>query len=97
MLFPSATTLNNATQTQRELIEKENNPSKWTCNCVVVARSSVCASYSVLNLVIYDIKLRCTFFSGFERHLEDAQKKKDREEADYVQKMVSFGGVDGGF
>ena len=28
-------------------------------------------------------------FSGLEKHLEDAQKRKEREQTEYVQKMVS--------
>ena len=29
-------------------------------------------------------------FSGLKKHLEDAQKRKEQEEADYIQRMVSY-------
>ena len=54
--------------------------------------STILSDRFLSSVVIYDIKLGCTYFAGLERHLEDAQKRKDKEEAEYVQKMVSFVG-----
>ena len=84
--------VNNATGTKLESTEEETNPSKLfveigtsfilfvTSLTVLVSSPSDQISRSVVN---------DGNFLGLQRHLEDAKERKEREEAEYIQKMVS--------
>ncbi|CAH3020648.1 unnamed protein product [Porites evermanni] len=85
--------VNNATGTKLDSTEEETNPSKLfvkigtsfilffvTSLRVLVSSPSDQISRSVVN---------DGNFLGLQRHLEDAKERKEREEAEYIQKMTS--------
>lgn len=75
--------LKSSNQAGRDLFEEENDPSK----CILVRTSSFAKNFEfVLDL---QQASKINMFLGLEKHLEDAQKRKEQEQADYIQRMVS--------
>ena len=84
--------VNNATGTKLESTEEETNPSKLFVEIgtsFILFVTSLRVLVSSLSDQISRSVVNHGNFLGLQRHLEDAKERKEREEAEYIQKMVS--------
>ena len=82
-------------QTHTTSLEMENDPSKWISVKLITSFVSWGSKFSGFNkkktsLELSKLNKLIIMSLGLTTYLEDAQKRKEQEQADYVQKIVRW-------
>ena len=82
-------------QTHTTSLEMENDPSKWISVKLITSFVSWGSKFSGFNLKknfswLFKLNKLIILSLGLTTYLEDAQKRKEQEQANYVQKIVRW-------